>query len=132
MAGHNWPIYYRFKGGGGMSSLYGGFLAVDWLGAIVCASAGLFLGMAIVKDVLLAYVAGPWLMIIWLWFRTHDLAYVAYAVTVNLLFILALLPEIRDQIKAHREGKTDFEGGWSPFRWGAPCLKMMHSMRLKR
>ena len=132
IVGHNWPVYYRFKGGGGMSTIYGGFLAVDWLGTIVCSTLGMFLGMAIIKDVLLAYISGAWLMIPWLWFRTHDFAYLAYAITVNLLFILALLPEISEQIKARREGQADFEGGMQSFPMGRAMLKLMRMFHLKQ
>jgi len=132
MVGHIWPIYYRFKGGGGMSSIYGGFLAVDWLGAIVCSTAGLLLGLFVIKDILVAYISGTWLMILWLWFRTRDPAYLIYALTVNILFVVALLPEIRAQIKAHREGKADLQAGMETFPMGRGMLKIMNHFRIHR
>ncbi len=132
MVGHNWPIFYKFKGGGGMSSIYGGFLAVDWLGALVCSTAGLIFGLVIVKDILVAYMIGPAFMILWLWFTTHNPAYIAYAIIVNILFIAALLPEIREQIKAHREGKANLQAGLEFFPMGRGMLKMMEMMRLKK
>lgn len=132
MVGHNWPIYYRFKGGGGMSAMYGGFLAIDPLGALVSAFAGLFVGMVIVRDVLLGYVLGPWLMIAWIWLFTRDWAYVAYAATVNLLFLIALIPDIRDQIKAHREGYYDMDVAMQTFPMGQMMLKMMEKLKLRK
>jgi glycerol-3-phosphate acyltransferase PlsY len=132
MLGHNWPVYYKFRGGGGMSAIYGGFLAVDWVGAIVCAFAGLIFGMLIIKDVLFAYISGTWLMVLWLWFRTHDLAYVIYALVVNILFAIALLPEIQDGIKARREGRADFEGGMQTFPMGRAMLKLMEKLKISK
>ena len=125
MIGHNWPIYYKFKGGTGVSAIYGGLLVIDIVGAIVCAFGGLFFGLFIVKDILVAYLSGIWFLIPWFWFRTHDLAYVAYAVTVNLIIILALLPEIRDQIKAHRDGSYDMQAAMGSFPMGRGMLKIM-------
>jgi acyl phosphate:glycerol-3-phosphate acyltransferase len=29
--GHNWPVYLRFKGGKGVTTTYGAFLALSWL-----------------------------------------------------------------------------------------------------
>jgi glycerol-3-phosphate acyltransferase PlsY len=126
MVGHNWPIYYRFKGGGGMSSIYGGLLVVDWLGAIVCSTAGMIFGFFVVRDILVAYLAGAWFVIPWLWLRTHDPAYVIYAVAINILFILAMLPSIRHQMKSRREGKTDMTAGLESFPMGQGMLKMMN------
>jgi hypothetical protein len=60
--------------------------------------------LAVVKDVVVSYLAGLWLMIPWLWFRTHDLAYVAYAVFVNVIFIVAMIPEIKKIIELRRMG----------------------------
>ena len=40
VVGHNWPIYYRFKGGRGISTIWGATLVVDWLGLIVSLVAG--------------------------------------------------------------------------------------------
>jgi glycerol-3-phosphate acyltransferase PlsY len=132
MVGHNWPIYHRFQGGSGISSIYGGFIVIDFIGAFVCAFAGLFFGLVIVRDVLVAYLSGVWFMIPWLWFRTHDPAYLLYAIIVNLIFTLSLVPEIRDQIKAHREGRFEMQAAMESFPMGRGMLKIMERLRLKK
>jgi len=132
MVGHNWPIYYRFKGGSGMSSIYGAFLVIDWLGAIVCSISGMLLGFFLAKDVLVAYMAGAWLMIPWFWFRTHDPVYLIYAVIVNIIYVLALIPEIRLQIKAHREGAADMTNAMESFPMGRGMLRIMEKFRTVR
>jgi glycerol-3-phosphate acyltransferase PlsY len=126
MVGHNWPVYYRFKGGGGISALYGGFIVVDWLGALVCALAGLFFGLVVVKEVLVAFMAGAWFMIPWFWIRTQDPVYIAYAVIVNVLLILALIPEVRRAMQRRREGtKVDMKASLQVIPMGRQMLKIM-------
>jgi glycerol-3-phosphate acyltransferase PlsY len=132
MIGHNWPIYYKFRGGAGVSALYGGMIVVDFIGAIVCAFAGLLFGMFIVKDVLVAYLSGIWFLIPWFWFRTRDPIYVAYAIAVNIIIILALVPEIRDQIKSHREGSYDMQAAMDSFPMGRGMLKIMERFGINK
>jgi glycerol-3-phosphate acyltransferase PlsY len=103
MVGHNWPIYHRFKGGRGISVFYGGLLVIDWPGVLVCALGGFLLGFIILRNYLLIFLAGLWILIPWLWFRTHDWSYLAYALAVNLVVILAWIPDIRQYLRIREE-----------------------------
>jgi glycerol-3-phosphate acyltransferase PlsY len=107
VAGHIWPVYYRFKGGRGISAIYGGFLVIDWVGFLVCSLGGMLLGLVVLRDVLAAYMAGVLLLIPWVFFKTHSAAYVIYAVVVNVFFVIAMLPEIRNYERIKREQKWD-------------------------
>jgi glycerol-3-phosphate acyltransferase PlsY len=107
MTGHIWPIYHRFKGGRGMSAVYGGMFAIDWIGVFTTSLGGMLFGLLVLRDVLVAYMAGMWFLIPWLWFRTRDLNYVAYAIAVNVILVIALLPEIKQIVKLKREGKGE-------------------------
>jgi glycerol-3-phosphate acyltransferase PlsY len=107
LVGHNWPVYYRFRGGRGFSAILGGFFVVDWLGALATPILGLLLGMVVIGSVPVAYVAWLWLMIPWLWFRTRDPAHLAYAIAINLIFVIATIPEMRTFARYRREGKLD-------------------------
>jgi glycerol-3-phosphate acyltransferase PlsY len=107
LVGHNWPVYFRFRGGRGFSAIMGGFFVVDWVGALATPVLGLFLGMVIVGSVPVAYVAWLWLMIPWLWLRTRDPAHLAYAIAINLIFVVATIPEMRTFARYRREGKLD-------------------------
>ena len=107
VAGHIWPVYHRFKGGRGISAIYGGLLVIDWVGVLVCSFGGMLLGLVVFRDVLTAYMAGVLLIIPWVFFRTHDAASVAYSVVVNILFVIAMLPEIRNWNRIKREEKWD-------------------------
>ena len=106
MVGHIWPIYYRFRGGRGMSAMYGGMLVIDWPGIFASFVGGILLGIVVLRNGMLAYLASFWLLIPWLWFRTHDWRYVAYALFVNALFVVGMIPEIK-QYKALREQGAD-------------------------
>lgn len=125
MAGHNWPLYHRFKGGAGVSSIYGGMLVIDWLGALVCSFAGLFIGLAVVKDLMVAYLAGVWLMIPWLWFRTRDPWHLAYILLANAFFMLSLIPEMKLVLKARREGRSDLANSMEFIPMGRGMLRIM-------
>jgi glycerol-3-phosphate acyltransferase PlsY len=129
--GHNWPIYYRFKGGSGISATYGGMLVIDWLGTLICASAGMIFGMVVVKQVMVAYLAGLWFMIPWLWFRTHDYFHLGYIILVNLSFLLAVLPEIRFILKEYRKGNKNIVTPMEAFPMGKGMLKMLDFFKLK-
>ena len=80
---------------------------IDWIAIPLTTLGGMLLGLVVFRDVLIAYMAGLWLLIPWLWFRGHDWAYLAYAVSVNIFFLVAMLPEIKQYIPLKLEGKTD-------------------------
>jgi glycerol-3-phosphate acyltransferase PlsY len=106
MMGHIWPVYYKFHGGSGFSAILGGLLVIDWLAAFLSPVAGLFLGMIVFRNMVVASLSWLWLLIPWFWWRTDgDIQYILYAVAVNVLFILAMIPEIKMAIKYKNEGK---------------------------
>ena len=107
MVGHIWPVYHGFQGGRGLSAVYGGMFAIDLIGVFATSIGGMLLGLVVIRDVLVAYVGGLWLLIPWLWFRTHDVAHVIYAVAVNIVFLLAMIPEMKQYLRLRREGKGD-------------------------
>ena len=104
MAGHNWPIFYGFKGGMGFSAAMGSLLVVDWLAVIILPISGTLLGM-VVRNLVVASLSWLWLLIPWMWFRTQDWGYVIYAFALNALFVLAMIPEIRRAFQYWRQGK---------------------------
>ena len=104
MVGHIWPVYHRFRGGRGISTVYGGMLAIDPVGAVVTAILGPIIGL-LLRDAFTTFIGGMWLLIPWLALRTGDWRYVVYAVTVNVIFLLASIPEIRSYLKRKREGR---------------------------
>ena len=125
IVGHNWPVYNRFKGGRGQSPMIGGFLVVDWLGTLVTSFGGMLLGMVVLRNTMLGFLVGPWLMVPWLWFRTRDPWHLAYAVAVNLIIVFAMIPEIRARRERARQGiVVDHSVSWEAI----PMFRMMRRM----
>jgi glycerol-3-phosphate acyltransferase PlsY len=73
--GHIWPLDYGFKGGRGISAIFGGVFVIDWIAVFATSLGGMVFGLLLMRDMLIAYMAGVWFLIPWLWFRTHDLYY---------------------------------------------------------
>jgi acyl phosphate:glycerol-3-phosphate acyltransferase len=129
MVGHNWPIFYRFKGGRGISAYYGGLFLIDWLGAIVTSTAGLLLGMVVVRDYFVAYIAGLWLLVPWMWSRTHRLEYVDYAVLVNVLYVVAMIPDLKQYVSIRQTTDVDPKMVLETNPMGRGMIKMSEWLR---
>jgi glycerol-3-phosphate acyltransferase PlsY len=113
VAGHNFPLYYGFKGGRGMSPLYGGLLVVDWLAIPVATIVGLNIGFWIIRYAFLSYCGVMLTLIPWFWFRFGDIPHLIYALSVNLFFWLASIPDLRLYRDYKRAG--EFEKGGNRF-----------------
>jgi acyl-phosphate glycerol 3-phosphate acyltransferase len=131
VVGHNWPVYFRFKGGGGISPTYGGFFVVDFVGTIVSASAGMIFGFFVVREILIAYVSGLWFMLLWLIIFKGDWPHIVYGVVMNLVFTLAVLPDLKEQLGKRREGDYDMRAGLEMFPMGRGMLKIMRFFHIE-
>jgi glycerol-3-phosphate acyltransferase PlsY len=107
VVGHVWPVYYGFRGGRGISTIYGGVFVIDWIGVFATAIPGMLFGLVVLRDILTAYMAGVILLIPWLWWRTQDVSILIYAIFVNIIFAIAMIPEIKAWLKIRREEKWD-------------------------
>jgi glycerol-3-phosphate acyltransferase PlsY len=91
--GHNWPIYYRFRGGYGFSPIMGGTTVVDPLSLPV-----MFIIPAIIGALFRTPYGGNMLacaaLVPWMWFRFHDPLHVAYALVVAACYIGEILPDM--------------------------------------
>jgi glycerol-3-phosphate acyltransferase PlsY len=105
MLGHVFPVYYGFRGGRGISAAYAGLLAISGIGFLVCSLGGMLIGLVLLRDMWSAYCAGVWAIIPWLWFTTHDPVYLAFALFVNIVFMIGMIPETRQWFKIRRENK---------------------------
>jgi acyl phosphate:glycerol-3-phosphate acyltransferase len=132
MVGHNWPVFRRFTGGRGISAAYGGLFVVDFFGAIICAATGLLFGLFVLRDFLLAYMAGLWIAIPWVWFTTRDPVYLSYTVIINILFILGTIPDLRQYIKVRRAGQIDMSTVMALTPMGRGMKKIMDRFNLMK
>ena len=104
--GHNWPLYYRFRGGRGMSTILGGMLVADWFGILLTTSVSFAVG-TVLHSFYLANRLSILLMIPWLWFRHGDWHLVTYALVVNVINWIAVAPEAREMLRLRREGRLN-------------------------
>jgi glycerol-3-phosphate acyltransferase PlsY len=107
VVGHVWPIYYKFRGGRGISTIYGSVFVIDWIGVFITAIPGMLFGLVVLRDILTAYMAGVILLIPWLWWRTKDISILIYVIFVNIIFVIAMIPEIKAWMKIRKEDKWD-------------------------
>lgn len=102
--GHIWPLYYRFKGGRGMSAILAGFAVADWQGVLITLSISLIVGL-IRKDFYIGNKLSILLMIPWLWFRTQSWMMLLFAISLNLMNLIAAIPEIKEIKRLRKEGR---------------------------
>jgi glycerol-3-phosphate acyltransferase PlsY len=105
MAGHNYPIFHRFRGGRGTSTLIGGLLVLSPLAIPVTIVAGYAIGLYVFRDVLLAHHAG-WILLLPVWFAAFgqwDL--VVFALVINVLRWSVSVPELRQWWDYRRTGE---------------------------
>jgi acyl phosphate:glycerol-3-phosphate acyltransferase len=124
VAGHIWTLYHRFKGGSGISPALGAFLVADPLGMIVANLVAMFLGFFVFREFLIVITAGTWLMIPWLWLRTGRWEMVVYALLINLMMVLAMIPDVGRYIRTRKTGTVSIESVTQEI----PMVRMMNRM----
>jgi len=107
LVGHNWPLYFGFRGGRGFSVIFGGLVIIDWVAAIMLPIIGILFGLFVAGTMMMGYVGWLLFMPIWFWFRTFDLTFLAYSLVMIVLFFFATRPEVRTMAKYRREGKLE-------------------------
>ncbi|MFN2303232.1 MAG: glycerol-3-phosphate acyltransferase, partial [Anaerolineales bacterium] len=129
VVGHNWSIFHRFTGGAGLSTAYGAFFAIDFFGTLVSAFSGMLIGFAVFKDMMVAYAGGPFVMIIWLAIFKRDWPHILFAIAVNAVIILKLLPDIIKLIKL-RDQTADISVLMEQTSMGRMMKKIMKWMHI--
>lgn len=130
VVGHIWPILHRFRGGGGLSPALGVFLVIDPVGVLVCVFAAMLLGLFIFKEIIVIVMGGNLLLLPWVWFHSKNLSEVVAILVINLLLVLAVLPDISVQLRARRLGKTDLSTSMDVIPMGQMMKKLMLRMGL--
>lgn len=104
--GHNYPLYYRFQGGRGLSPMLGSLLAIEPLGLAVAMIAGTLLAILINQPHASLIMWFP-LLALWGWLVGNDLILAGYAVLLLVLFLVAEIPEIRLAMQYRKQGRMD-------------------------
>lgn len=94
IAGHNYPLYHKFKGGRGESPIIGSILAIDWLGLVIANAAASILGF-ITGSILVLRWGAYVVLIFWFWIWFRDLYYVAFMVLANFFFWFSMRSDLK-------------------------------------
>jgi glycerol-3-phosphate acyltransferase PlsY len=105
--GHNWPVFFRFKGGRGASVIMGSFFVIDWLGPFIVPVLGILLGLFILRDAGLTYLGFTVLIFPWLWFRTFDPILLLWALGVDIALYISIIPDIKSVRLIEKEKGED-------------------------
>jgi glycerol-3-phosphate acyltransferase PlsY len=134
VAGHNFPVYYGFRGGRGISPIYGGLFVIDWLAIPAATVVGGVVTTLVVRFVPLMYLGVTLMLIPWFWFRYGDWPHMLYAGVVNVCFWTASIPELREFLHHRRQG--DFSGSRYLLGTGdkidGPILKLIRRVFSRR
>ncbi|MEM9952891.1 MAG: glycerol-3-phosphate acyltransferase [Chloroflexota bacterium] len=97
VVGHNWPVYYKFQGGRGLSPILGGFLAVDAIGLVITHVLGFVLTF-LTASPMWAFLGGIMLTVPWFLIARRDPVLAVYALIINIIFFYATRGEFK-QVK---------------------------------
>ena len=103
--GHNWSIFFRFTGGGGMSVAYGAFFTIAFFGTLISAFSGMLLGFLVFKDMMIAFISGPFLVLVWLIIFKGDWPHILFGIAINAIIIIKLIPDIIVGLKDYKENR---------------------------
>ena len=117
VVGHNFPAYYRFHGGGGLSPYLGGLAVLDWLAVPVLSVAGILTG-GVLRNVMVAYVSGVIWLIPWFAWRDGNWPSLLYAVIVNVAVWAAVWPTLKEISRKKRAGEIESKAFLATLRDG--------------
>ena len=104
MFGHNYPLYYRFKGGRGLAAMMGGFFVFDFIGVIVTAILGIVFGILSGQAVLIRWT-GMILMVFWAMIFHDGWQPSVYVLLANAIFWFAMREELKRFLELRKENK---------------------------
>jgi acyl phosphate:glycerol-3-phosphate acyltransferase len=105
--GHNLPVYYRFKGGRGESSILGILLVINWTGLLLVNLAATILGF-VTGSVLVVRWGGYVLMIFWLWYCFNDWRFALFMILINFFFWFSMRKDLSRFIELKRKKGIEF------------------------
>ena len=107
VVGHVWPVYYRFRGGFGVSPMLGGLLVIDPVALVVTIPVSIAIGV-LLADRLIVYDGWTLLLAPWFLFVRDDPAAALYGLLVAVLYWWAMRVEVIDHFQRLRAGPRDW------------------------
>lgn len=104
--GHNFPIYYRFNGGRGLSPMLGSLIVIEPIGTVIAMLAGTLLGILINQPHTGLLLWFP-MLTIWAAVILADIPLTIYTIILMLLFIIADISELKLALDYRKQGRLD-------------------------
>lgn len=102
LIGHLWPVWHRFSGGGGNSSIMGMLLAISPVGLIITHGVGMIVGQF---APMLSFLGGVMFSIPWFIWRDGLLSFeTAFAVAITLIYLAGQIPEMKELSRLKKLG----------------------------
>ena len=111
--GHIWPIYYRFRGGFGISPMLGGLLVIDPVALLVTMAIG-----AVLADRLIVYDGWTLLLAPWFLLVRGDAAAALCGLFMAMLYWWAIRVEVVDHLRRLRDGPRDWRSRFADVKRG--------------
>ncbi len=131
VVGNNFPIFYRFKGGAGISAIYGGLLAIDPLAILVPTLIGLIVGLFVIRSFVVMYVLSIILIIPWMAYRYDDPAFWVYASAVTVFYLVTMAQDASAFLKPGAKVMKERDV-MEQMPMGRMMLKMMDRIKFKK
>ena len=125
MLGHNYPIYYKFKGGRGLSTMIGGFLVFDFFGTILTSILGITIGVLSGQVVLIRWT-GIILMIPWVWLSHSEWQPQLYVILANAIFWYSMRGELKRFLTLKRQNKLPDQKVVAEFMGMGSMVRLIH------
>jgi glycerol-3-phosphate acyltransferase PlsY len=106
IVGHNYPIYYRFIGGRGLSPMLGSLLVIEPIGMIFSLFASTLFGILINQPHTSLVIWFP-LLTLWSLFVKANISIAIYTMLLLVLFIIAEMPEIKLAQQYRKQGRLE-------------------------
>lgn len=132
VGGHIWTMFHHFRGGGGISPALGAFLAINPLGTLAANLIAMFFGFVVLREYLVAMTLGTWIMIPWLWITTGRWEFGLFAFLVNVMLVLAIIPDVSRYVRARKMGRVDNDASMAEIPMGRMMNQMMSRMGLSK
>lgn len=104
VAGHNWPVWLKFRGGQGLATTMGVLAVFSPIPFAIC-FAILLLAVVITSNVRLSAVAGFVFLPLLIWVFGGELSVILYSIALPVFCMLKTIPRLRSDVAKASEGK---------------------------